>query len=94
MKEVSLSQSEREELDIIQFSDLSDDEKEIIRTAMENEEWRGCTEEGSPDGLGSHRKRVMEHRTDDDYHVYLQYEDTYYAVALSIEDGVYSTLPD
>lgn len=35
----------------------------------------------------------MEHRTDED-HVYLRYEDSYYAIALGIEDMEYSDLSD
>lgn len=94
-EEVTLSPSEKEEIDPILFSELSREEKEIVRTAIENERYRKCpaADPKIPESLGTLSGRVLEHRTEN-MHVYLLYNDTYYALAVAIEDQVYSSLPD
>ncbi|MFB6235542.1 MAG: hypothetical protein ABEH81_06730 [Halopenitus sp.] len=94
-QEVSLSSAKREEVDLIQYSDLPDGEKAIVRTAIEEKRYHKCpsTDPIFPDALYSFEDRVSRH-TNENHHAYLSYSGATYAVAVRIEDEVTSWLPD
>lgn len=94
IKEVSLSSAKREDVDLLQYSNLPDAEQEIVRTATKEDQYRECMgSDGFSERLYSFRDRVSEHATEN-HHAYLTYQETTYAVALRLGDAVYTDLPD
>lgn len=94
-KQVNLSAKKREEVDLIRFSNLSDGERQIVQTAIEEDEYRKCpaADPTIPQSLQNLEERVGEHRTED-MHAYLGYKNRTFAVALRIEDVLTTSLPD
>lgn len=95
-KRVTLSATERDSIDPIVFNKLPDSEREIVRTAVEDGKYRKCpaADPYIPEPLTSFAQRAAAHTGENGHEpAYLKYNDTYYAVGVSIEDGSYSTLP-
>lgn len=92
---VTLSESKERAIDPIEYSELSEGEQEIVRTAIAEDEYRKCpaADPAIPEPLQSLSTKASEHLTEDD-HVYLRYNGAFYALAVTIEDEVYSFLPD
>lgn len=94
-KQISLSSEELDDVDPIVFDELPETEQEIVRTAIEEEEYRKCpaADPFIPEPLQSFTRRVSEHKTEKS-HVFLKFDGNYCAVAVRIEDGVYTFMPD
>jgi hypothetical protein len=96
-KAVSLSTAERNSLDPIAFGELPDSEQEIVHTAIEEGEYRKCpaADPQIPDPLISFANRAAAHRGEDGHGpAYLNYDGSYYALGVSIEDQSYASFPD
>lgn len=84
----------KDEVDLISYSNLSDAEKDMVRTAMKEGRYRECMGyDGFSDRLYSFRDRVLEHYTENS-HAYMAYEQDTYAIALKIADQLFTYLPD
>jgi len=90
----ALSAARREEVDLIQYFDLSDGEQRIVRTAMEDGQYRKCPgpDGAFPEPLQVFRDRVSNHITEN-YHAYLTQSGTIYAIGLEIRDVEVASLP-
>jgi len=96
-KQVTLSATERNSINPMVFAELPDAEQKIVRTAIEEGTYRKCpaADPYIPEPLTSFAQRTAAHTGENGHSpAYLKYNDTYYAVGVSIEDGSYSTLPD
>lgn len=96
-KRVELSAAERDAIDPITFGELPDAEQEFVRTAVEEGEYRKCpaADPYIPEPLTSFADRVERRSAETDAGaVYLQYEETYYALGVTIEDQSSATLPE
>lgn len=85
---VSISESERESIDPIVFEDLSEAEREVVRTALEEGEYTS-ERDGGPPGLERLRVRI-EARTGsgETLEVYLRRGQAYYRVGFADGDHV------
>ncbi|NHN41588.1 hypothetical protein G9C85_08050 [Halorubellus sp. JP-L1] len=88
LEEVSLTQSEREQVTSIAFDDLSSDQREIVRTVFEEGEYTTAHESASP-ALEALRDRI-EQRTGngETLEAYLRRKDTYYRVGFADGDHI------
>lgn len=94
VKKVKLSSKMKDEVDLISYSNLSDAEKDMVRTAMKEGRYRECMGyDGFSDRLYSFRDRILEYATEEG-HAYLAYEQDTYAVALILADQLVANLPD
>ncbi len=89
-----LSESSEAPSNPIAFTDLTDPEREIVTTAVEEGEYRRCPgeETATPDPVSTFAERVRQHLTADD-RAYLRYDGRYYAVGLVVGDERVSFLP-
>lgn len=86
LDEVPLSESERDSLDPIVFSDLSNGEQEIVQTALEEGEYTSEIGEEST-ALRNLRQRIAS-RTDGGVEAYLKRGDTYYRIGFVSGDHI------
>ena len=87
-EEVSLSTPDREGIDPIAFDDLSDAEREIVRTALEEGEYTVERDRGSP-AFERLRDRIEERTGDGEtLAVYLRRGQTYYRVGFVDGDHI------
>lgn len=84
--EVSVSASEQESITPIVFSDLSDAQKNIVRTALEEGEYTAEIGE-EPRALENLRQQISA-RTDGGVQAYLKRDDTYYRVGFVAGDHI------
>lgn len=84
--EVSVSESKQGSITPIVFSNLSDGQKDIVRTALEEGEYTWEIGEESP-ALENLRGRISE-RTDGGVEAYLKRDDTYYRVGFVSGDHI------
>lgn len=89
--EVSVSESERESITPIVFSNISDGQQDIVRTALEEGEYTSDIGEESP-ALDNLRELVLE-RTDGEGRAYFKRDDTYYRVGFVSGDHIIA-VPD
>jgi hypothetical protein len=88
LKEVSLSASEHESITPIVFENLSIGEREIVRTALEEEEYTVDPESTSPP-LEDLRDRIEQQTGDGEtLEAYLRREVTYYRVGFADGDHI------
>jgi hypothetical protein len=78
LSEVELYDNPQDYFDLIVYSNLSAEEKEIIQTAPEEGEYTSEIGEQSS-ALRNLHDRISE-RTDDDGHIYLKRNDAYYRI--------------
>ena len=76
---------------LIQYSSLTDDEKEILDTAIEEGEYRRCVEERPTAAEQRFTDRVSD--VSKEARCYLEQDGEYYALGVRIEDGFYTFLP-
>jgi len=86
LERVSLSESERESVDPIVYGELPDAEREIVRTAIEEDEY--TVETGTePPAVDDLRDRIEE-RANGGLEVYLRRADAYYRVGFAAGDNI------
>lgn len=92
-EQVSLSPAKREEVHVIQYSNLSEGEREVVRTATEGQ-YRRCDDGDRtiPESHQSFINRVSKHTTEN-RHAFIRYNGTTYAVAVRVGDLVITDLP-
>lgn len=85
-EQVSLSESKRSSIDPMVFTDLSETQREIVETAIEEGEYTERIGEESA-ALSSLKARVEE-RSGDGVEVYLRRDGTYYRVGFVAGDHI------
>lgn len=88
LEEVTLSETDRDAVDPIIFSDLSEAEQNIVQTVLNDGEYTSDTET-EPPALEDLRSRIEE-RTDggQTLEVYLKHNETYYRVGFAAGDHI------
>lgn len=86
LEEVTLSESEQDAIDPIVYGDLSNRQKEIVQTALEEGEYASEIGEESS-ALRSLRQRISS-RTDGGVEAYLKRVDTYYRIGFVSGDHI------
>lgn len=86
LEEVTLSESEQDSIEPIVFSDLSNRQKEIVQTALEEVEYTSEIGEESS-ALKNLRQRISA-RTDGGLEAYLKRGDTYYRIGFVSGDHI------
>lgn len=82
LQEVSLSESERDAIDPVVYSELSSGQQETVQTALQEGEYTTEMGEEPPELAGL--RRAIEAQTDDGgVEAYLKREDTYYRVGFA-----------
>lgn len=78
LEEVTLSESEQNSIEPIVFSDLSNRQKEIVQTALEEGEY--TSEIGEESSALKNLRQSISARTDGGLEAYLERGDTYYRI--------------
>lgn len=86
LEEVTLSESEREAIEPIVFSDLSTSQQEIVQTALEDGEY--TSEIGEESAALENLRRRISGRTDGGVEAYLERGETYYRIGFVSGDHV------
>ena len=84
--EVTPSEAERDAIDPIVFSDLSNGQREIVQTALEEGEYR--SEIGEESAALANLRRSIAARTDGGVEAYLERGDTYYRIGFVSGDHI------
>ena len=80
LEEESLSESERKSVEPIVFQELTDEEQEIIQTAIREGEY--VEQIGEESVAFSALREKIEAQVNEDAEAYLKYSDTYYRIGL------------
>lgn len=91
LREVTLSESEQDTIEPIDFSELSSGQKEIVQTALDEDEYTTEMSEEPPELEGL--RQMIESQTDDGLEAYLKREETYYRIGFVSGDHIIAS-PD
>lgn len=86
LEEVTPSESEQDSIDPIVFSDLSNRQKEIVQTALEEGEY--TSEIGEESSALKNLQQSVSARTDGGLEAYLERGDTYYRIGFVSGDHI------